>query len=442
MSGYGSSDINPMLRSMPEDTEEWRQNGASFDGDFYREPDNVTRGVMLAPPRLEVSTRAGSCFEGGFHGDFYHESHDIGVGMDHGQVPELFAESALAGFPGCLGSDPDYLIKFDPFTNAKEQISALPSVLERFEEGDVPPTAPSDELFEFEVTTLYASCEAPHDIGNHLLDFLDTQMVSSVSKVRRKKYAIKADAFVGTVMCTLKVRVYGQERGEYAIEFQRRSGDCLTFNSAYQRAGSYLAERVTVSNAPKAACQVSPAPLSSIVEGGLLEEAEISPLLDMAGLVDLPSLQAESVTVLERLAQDEKAAGRLLCTAHAFEAIKKLLQTDQNDVAYPTARMLTLLSQCDEAVPRFADHELLSTIVGKVRSEAVSALVQQELAAVLNSAITRCAAALIDKSADAVMRDLAEAMKDMEAVSEGLIYQDLQKAHCTLKSKRLGAAKW
>merc|ERR1711972_957446 len=92
----------------------------------------------------------------------------------------------------------------------------------------------------------------------------------------------------------------------------------------------------------------------------MCDEMEISPLLDMAGIVDVPSLQAESAVALMNMAKDQAVVP--LCTPRAFQEFNKLLQSDQTDVAYPTARMLHFLAQCPAATPYFAEEVLLSTI--------------------------------------------------------------------------------
>merc|ERR1719265_181832 len=75
--------------------------------------------------------------------------------------------------------------------------AALP-VLERFSEGDVPPEAPQGSFFRFLATTLYVSGGMePCALANILLDFLLIELMASVTKVRRSKYAIKADISAG-----------------------------------------------------------------------------------------------------------------------------------------------------------------------------------------------------------------------------------------------------
>merc|ERR1712061_298226 len=96
-------------------------------------------------------------------------------------------------------------------------------------------------------------------------------------------------------------------------------------------------------------------------------QIDILPLLDMAGQVELPELQAESASLLADLAQDGMHVERL-CTSAAFKRFKQLLMSDRTEVAYPTACMLQSLVQYPEAAACFADCDIMSTIVEKARS--------------------------------------------------------------------------
>ena len=118
--------------------------------------------------------------------------------------------------------------------------------LERFDEGDVPPDPPTDRFFELEATTQYATSVAPFEIGNHLLDFFNERVQATLVKMRRPKFGIKADVFIDGLMCRTKVRVYSLDGCRFAIEFQRRSGDAICYNGAYQKARRFLEQRLNM----------------------------------------------------------------------------------------------------------------------------------------------------------------------------------------------------
>mmetsp|Transcript_111977 Transcript_111977/g.311776 ORF Transcript_111977/g.311776 Transcript_111977/m.311776 type:complete len:443 (+) Transcript_111977:90-1418(+) len=429
----GSSDLTPaMFSSMPDETEGWR-NPTTFSGDFYREPDNVVRGMSLAQASLGVS--GASSFKGVLGGDFYSEPDDVFRGISMRADAHAGLLRGSPGFHESLNMLPECLGKLEPGLSCKaqHQSGCVFSGVERFTEGDVPPSVPADPFFKLEVTTIHVSSSTPWDIGNNLLDFLNTKVVSSITKVSTLKFAIKADVLAESSSCALKVRTYREERERYAVEFQRRSGDSVTFNQTFQQARKFLSPHFTpVTIMPAVSRDFDHPQLKRPVVKET--EGEITPLLDMAGLVDLPLLQAECAVALAQVAQDTRVAASL-CTSHAFEEFKKLLQTNQTEVAYPTARMLLLLAQCPEAVPRFADEALLSLLLGKVQSKTTSALVQQQLAQVLNAAITRCAAKLSRKVSDGIMSELAKAIKDIDVVDTPTS-RNLKEAQLVLQFQR------
>mmetsp|Transcript_126882 Transcript_126882/g.371014 ORF Transcript_126882/g.371014 Transcript_126882/m.371014 type:complete len:428 (+) Transcript_126882:123-1406(+) len=423
----GSSDLDPaMIKSMPEDTELWQQP-ATLTGDFYREPDNVVRGLSLPPASLEVPRL--SAFKGFMDSDFYCEPDDILKGISIGAEAQA----------GLLRGSLDFYKGVSKASESLSKADAISPGNERFTEADTPPDAPSDPFFKFEATTLRISSRTPYDIGNNILDFLDTRVVSSITKVNRRKFTVKADVFIEPSSCALKARAYREERGTYAVEFQRRSGDSVTFNRVFQQATEFLSPRfIPVKTTLEANSDINTQelyrPSMKDHQGGA------APLLDMAGLRELPALQAESAAALADMAQDIQMASRL-CTRRAFEDIKKLLEADQTDVAYPTARALLLLAQCPEAVPCFADRDLLLSMLHKVQSRATSALVQQQLAQALNAAVTRCAASLSQKVSDDVLSDLIKAVKD-PGVGNAQTYRNLQEAQLALQFQCGRAPGW
>eukprot|EP00747_Dinoflagellata_sp_TGD_P165081 gnl/TRDRNA2_/TRDRNA2_185901_c0_seq1.p1 gnl/TRDRNA2_/TRDRNA2_185901_c0~~gnl/TRDRNA2_/TRDRNA2_185901_c0_seq1.p1 ORF type:complete len:676 (+),score=86.49 gnl/TRDRNA2_/TRDRNA2_185901_c0_seq1:83-2110(+) len=113
--------------------------------------------------------------------------------------------------------------------------------LPRFLAVDLPPNAPQDQSFTFEPSTFHLPAVlVPDEIGNSLLNFLATEADASCTKVDRKKFAIRASVDGDAGSCALKVRVYAEDEGRYAIEFQRRSGDSLALDSIYRRAKAHF----------------------------------------------------------------------------------------------------------------------------------------------------------------------------------------------------------
>jgi len=435
----------------PDEAETWRETG--FSGDFYRESDNVVRGVSMA--HGQVGGVLQEPFKGCVEGDFYREPDDILKGVVAGGMSGLGMGSGLgsdvyAGYhPGLYEDFPvgQSLGKFGPYDYEEDGCigkGQLPSIMKgvaRFSEADSPPDKPEDEYFKFETTTQTVNSDQPHEIGNAVQDFLASKVTSSVTKVNCKKFSIKADVFVGSVMCTLKVRVYKTDASAFAVEFQRRSGDALTFSDTYKQAVAYLkgcfGPASSFSQAAGERVELAPQ-----LKRAALDKADVSPLLDMASLSELPSIQAECATALSDLAQDFESA-QALCTARAFGEFKKLLQSDQLDVAYPTACLLLRLVQCPEASPCFADGGVLPLVLEKVRAKSTGALVQQKLAQVLRAAVSQCGQVLSDNAFQEVELALWETIKDVDAEAGTPVQRNLAEARATLeqiKSLRAGSS--
>jgi hypothetical protein len=439
-----------------EPEEGWQNPVWTPTGDFYREPDDVVRGVQFGNLSDPVRHPAGIAH------DFYHDSADL---KSHALLPD----SLGSGCGGLLpSSDPDLFPEasfkafgsgYDPDELTSPKYHSTFDLPHRFVPGDEPPFPPTDEYWKYEVTTLHVKTAGPHEsykIGNHLLAFLHEQVVSSIRKVRSpsetnfQKFSIKADVFIENIMCTLKIRVYRDTReGWYFVEFQRRSGDCVSFNTAYQNACTYLRTRLGASAGwPDSFAPVQPQPQQHDgtmgTMGVVVSQDEITPLLDMASMKQMPSLQAESATALAGLAQDNTRA-TLLCNNKAFDQFKNLLVSNQTVVAYPTARILFALAQCAEATRYFAEQGILPAILDKVRSEGTSALVQKHLMQTLSIAVARCVPLLSDMEVGVLLDGLSAAAKagpakeGLDTEGEKAFYRSLQDTKSTLQYKQAAA---
>lgn len=416
-------------------------------GDFYREPDDVVRGLNMEQVGL---AQHDGCISSLAHGDFYGDEdgaffREQGYIMGTERVPQssFFGEEAL-DFRGSflqMSRESPMLFYHGLHTNKIEHagirgVDALGCTI-KFAETDQAPDQPRHSFFKFEDTTLFIP-GAPGYIGNCILDFLNTCVVSSVNKVRREKFSIKAEVFIENIMCTIKIRLYNRNDGTHACEFQRRSGDCVTFNLFYKKAAAFLKRHFpAVLNTPEVIDECPPPLMLMGAAEESCEKAELpqlseqlSPLLDLAGLVKEPGLQAESARALADLAQDIQSAVTL-CNGRPFEEFKRLLQTGQSDAAYPAARALLLLAQFPQSVPFFADTELLSSMLNRVRPNMATALVQKEVATVLRKVLPRCAVQLTENESRDISLSLSEVMQDNSG--NAMIYQILHEAQVGLE---------
>mmetsp|Transcript_22434 Transcript_22434/g.46516 ORF Transcript_22434/g.46516 Transcript_22434/m.46516 type:complete len:452 (+) Transcript_22434:34-1389(+) len=380
-----------------------------LEGDFYREANDTIRSACLTPePELVVS----SC---------------LGHGFDEAATFQG-VPSSISGLLGHAPSWYGFKAHEDASCTPEEQDLLTPRV-GRFTEADLAPPITTDPCYGFSACTLRVLSSSPANLGNHIVDFLETQVTSSITKLNPTKFTIKADVFIDGAACTLKIRLSSTGCGTVVAEFLRRKGSCLCFGAAYRQAGDYLRRLLVVTSGPEVSDECRPPWRSQKVDA-----AEIAPLLDMAGSADLPGLQAESAAALVEQVQDDEVAGSL-CTSLAFEHFKSLLKADETDVAHPTAQMLSHLSLRAEAMPRFADEELLSIITTKVQSEVTSSLVQQELAQVLSNTLSGHAAALSARVTKDVTRTLALARRKRMTLCSSTHGNSVQ-AHSQLKGIR------
>jgi hypothetical protein len=432
--------------ALEEDADGWI-NAMTFSGDPYRDADNVVRGVQIG----NVSEAMG---------------HPAGIGHEfcHDDLDDL---RRLAGLPdnlesGCGGllpyKDADLLpeASFKAFaaddSMSSTKFRSTVNEPQRFSPFDEPPSPPTDEYWNYEVTTILVKTTNPNEgykIGNQLLAFLQNEVVSSIHKVRKpsetnfRKFSIKADVFIKNIMCTLKIRLnQDKERGAnwYCVEFQRRSGDCVSFNKAYQEACTYLRTHMGATAGGPNNFAPEPPQLHDDTMDVVVTQDEIRPLLDMAAMKQMPGLQAESATALASLAQDRTRA-TLLCNVNAFEQIRNLLLSNQNAVAYPTAQLLSSLAQLAEATLYFVEQGILQAILDKVRSQATSALVQKHLMQTLSIAISRCVPLLSDENVGELLGGLSAAAKagsfqdGLDREGENAFHRSLQDATSALQHK-------
>jgi len=274
----------------------------------------------------------------------------------------------------------------------------------------------------------------PHTLGLGVLDFLDSQVVASVSKINRKKFTIKVNAFLEDLMCCTKIRIWEtarDEQGEFAVEFQRRSGDPFTFGDVYRQACFFLSKRFPgMCGRPVFAgerLQPPPPPLQlDESTGEHADGIDVEPLLDMAAMEKLPVMQAEAASVLARLSCKDAKVAKNLCKEEAFDLFVKLLGSDHLDVTYPASRLLSALMMYKEIEHPLSKHCLLKVVIQKVANEGTDRIVRLELVKMVSAAVRR-SVGLISSSAHELRTTLMEALaseslqdKSMADVRRGL----------------------
>lgn len=398
-----------------------------YMGDFYRDVDDVTRGVTLPS----------------------------GAGPSFGDPYEFSKFDGADGFlKNAKYHEPDDLLKGGGLLGGKLSLSSFPTEMKDcsqqdcFPEGCTPPDKPTDSFFKFEVTTQFVESKAPHQIGNFLLDFYNDEVVATyVKEVRHVKFAIKTDIFVDTMMCTMKTRVYKLIDGRYAIEFQRRAGDTVSFNATYHKACHYLRQRALENpsalsmegqEAPPRPFSFEPLDFPGTDDLPITEE-EIVPILDMTRLQGAPWLQAEAAASLSKMAQEGK---EVLYCDRVFQGINDLMQIDSTDVAHPTSCLIHYLAGREEANTFFSsaatanEQMLLHKILTKVSSSETHPQVRVKLAQALSLALEKQnEGSLSDAQAAALLAAIGNILRTQDATWGNQVIGSIQKAHTTLSGR-------
>lgn len=206
-----------------------------------------------------------------------------------------------------------------------------------FEGSDAPPPLTDEMKAYLELTTLQLSGHSAAKVANQLLTFLAQVVDARVHKVSRKKFTIRAAVVLDGGHCDLKVRIYQQVQTS-VVEFQRRSGDTVSFNKIFRDASAYLQGHFIRATASDGAH--SPPPVSHAIT--LAPEQAIAPLLDMAHPREDFALLAEVAAVLAVLAKDPKVAAQLR-TPCASSALQHLQGVHDFSVAFPTSHILSCI---------------------------------------------------------------------------------------------------
>jgi len=337
-------------------------------GDPYRE-EPVCRGVSMAadavpPPPL-----------GSFGWEPFAFQPDEIYGADIGlPMPAKLGDPVFE-----LGSSWD---QFTPASGSKSSGSRAP-LAERFTQKNQPPRLPTDNFFQLESTT-FRVCAEPSRLGNALLDFWHARVVCTELKVNHSKFSIKAAVFHGSSTCSLKLRVYEVAQGVYAVEFQRRRGDCVLCLKLFDKLAKHLRSdphcRVVEGSVPTD-------PTGDLRVEGRLRSRDVSSLINMAAYSEtLPTDVLEDVAkAFARIAQDGRTSA-LLCTASAARALASLLQDSTESVALPAARALRSLAQHQDTEHFFAHSGLIDVVRDQLRAAPASSIaLRHELATLLRA---------------------------------------------------------
>lgn len=283
--GYSADDFQESVPAI--DCAEYKP---LFIGDFYSEPDDVVRGLTL-PAGFESSHLGGAGLPFGEMFDGDKMSHAIWLGSSSNLADHFVAE-------------------YEP-----------PSI--------------SVEIQAFlEPTWLHLTHHSPVAAGNDLLSFLRNEIDAKVSKVSQKKFTLRAEAFVGGLWCSIKVRIY-EDGGGSVMEMQRRSGDSISFFNLYRQ----VSEHFLGSSALQT---VSPSPLRIPDIPSSLPNQGIAPLLDMADSCRDVNMLAEVASALHAMVADPAVAAELRMPC-GVAVLEQLSEVSDFRVSFPTSQLLSCM---------------------------------------------------------------------------------------------------
>jgi hypothetical protein len=258
-------------------------------------------------------------------GDYYREEDDVVRGLS---LPVSALSFSLYEYQQCT-IDKVSQPMLPEFSSSSD---------DAFVVAHVPPALSRDVRASLQ-STIVESESSPVAIGNRLLSFLGRKVDAKINKMGQEEFTIQAEAFMATCWCSFKVRIYKKEDGSL-MEFQKRSGDSLAFVRLFREAKADLLGLPCSQAASPSACQIPDNEAFPQLCLPAAEEACITPLLDMAhGCQDI-SILAEVASALHSMASDPAVAAAL-CLPCALAVLQQLRQVEDFRVQYPMTSMLT-----------------------------------------------------------------------------------------------------
>lgn len=343
-------------------------------GDFYREPDDVVRGVSIDSFAFDFDSYAGH----------------------------------LAPW--------EAMKVIDESTQSSPSLHAQAYRFHALQEGR---SVPDDPFFLLEKTTQYLAGVSPATAGNHVLDFLELSIPSAITKVSDKKITIKAEAFHAGHACLIKVYIYRQQSG-CAVEFQRRSGDAIAFLRTYEKAAEYLSEHTGSQGSLLSPAHSEPSLASASSSAPALPTApqmamavdfseETAVLLQLAQ--EAPHLQEEIASSILGIVEEESSQHLAeWCKPEAMEVLLKLLASDRFVAAYPAARLLARLADLPEARSHFFNECLLKSVLARLWVQATGMAVWLELARLVHRVVSTYAAHMTGPESQEVAHAISYAL--------------------------------
>lgn len=294
-----------------------------LDGDFYQEPDLVTRGITLQPQNL-----AGFGFE-----------------------------------------------TLSPIDGSKSFEKALTKVQPALSFADVL-QAPEVPFGGYAPTSLLLEHTSAARAMSFLHTFFENEVTGSIIKLRPEKCSITAEVFIEDAhgffaQCSVKTRLFQPFGPGLVLEARRRGGDSLAFGKVFKRLTEYFHEPVRTPLETLSMPVFAP-PLE------MSDSQALQPVIDMVTNESSAQMQAEGLASLLVLANVATTAAVTVAFEHVEEVLAGLIISPLLSVAFPAARLASMLDK--------PGSELLQVAAQKaVADEATSGLVRAELTKFMQS---------------------------------------------------------
>jgi hypothetical protein len=288
-------------------------SGFTLSGDFYMEPNDITRGVTL------------DIFDSSLH--LQHDSKFLTQSF----VYEGSQTSSSWLFSGT---------------------ATVGTSMSPFREEDDAPTLPVDELFQLERTTIPVQGMSAAQTANSVMNFVNDSAASVIIKVNQRKFTIKAEIIVDRLLWEVKARVYRQASRQYCVEVQRRSGDAFAFNRWYQCLFQHMNLCIDGMDSKLASASAMCSGEGIFLEtpswDGADLETSVDPLLTIVESSNDRKLQSEAVLALAQAAQSIEIAAQL-CSLQVVSLLHSLTEVVCFSIMEPLSRLASCLATLPQA---------------------------------------------------------------------------------------------
>jgi hypothetical protein len=331
---------NPLFHNtdVPDDGDD--QTFPGLLGDPYPQPSDVLRGISL--PSLDFSSQAVL----------------VPHGWNDSKPCHKHDEFEVVGIAAGLSCEDAHVAWKTSFENRH------------------PPKMPTDPFFTVAETTLRPTCGNPIEIGKLLLFFLKTKVSATLTKMNETKCSVKVDVFLECLNCSIKARIYTCGHEQYAVEFQRRSGDVICFHKVFRKAAAYF-DIDAGDSQPMSALSLPDAAPSG---------ADLTPLLDMA-CSSSSQLQLEAAAALNCMAIQGTLSS--LSMPDVLSAVVNLLSTGSAKTTYVAACLVSRLAQMPDVSPLVVAHQLLTPMLESILSTFARPQTSLWLSQALNAAVRK-----------------------------------------------------